>query len=90
MRTLVVILIGYALLGAFVWVAAFINQRRNRRAVDGARTFLWFWLAASIVDLCVGVLLAGYSFRDELAIHLVIFVLPAAAAWYRSRKSRVA
>lgn len=86
MHTLRITLIGLILLSLFVFVAAQINQRKNRPPVDGANLFLWLWLVVSIANFCVGVFIAGYSVLTELGVHLVVFGLPAAVAWFMSRK----
>jgi hypothetical protein len=88
MHMLTVTLIGLLLVLAFVLVARSINKRKNRQAVDGARIFIWFWLAVSMVDFCVGVFVANYPVATEIGVHIVVFGLPAGVAWYLSRKFR--
>jgi FtsH-binding integral membrane protein len=88
MHTLRITLIGLILLSLFVFVAAQINQRKDRPHVDGAHLFIWVWLVASIVNFCVGVFVAGYSILTELAVHVVVFGVPAGVAWFLSRRFR--
>jgi hypothetical protein len=88
MHTLRITLIGLILLSLFVFVAAQINQRKYRPAVDGAFLFIWVWLVVSVANFCVGVLIAGYSVLTELGVHVVVFGLPAGVAWFLSRKFR--
>jgi hypothetical protein len=88
MHTLRITLIGLILLSLFVFVAAQINQRTTRAPVDGARMFIWVWLAASLVNFSVGVFVAGYSVLTEIAVHVVVFGVPAAVAWFLSRRFR--
>jgi FtsH-binding integral membrane protein len=88
MHTLRITLIGLILLSLFIFVAAQINQRKNRPAVDGAYLFLWVWLVVSVVNFCVGVFIAHYSVLTELGVHVVVFGLPAGVAWFMSRKFR--
>jgi hypothetical protein len=88
MHTLRLTLIGLILLSVFVFVTAQINQRNNRRAVNGAWIFIWAWLVVSTLNFFVGVLVAGYSVVTEVAVHVVVFGLPAGVAWYLSRKRR--
>lgn len=88
MHTLRLTVIGLILLSVFVFVAAQINQRKNRLAMDGAYLFIWVWLAISIANFCVGVFIVHYSVPTELGVHVVVFGLPAGAAWFMSRKFR--
>jgi hypothetical protein len=88
MHTLRLTLIGLILLSVFVFVAAQINQRNNRRGVNGARIFIGVWLVVSTLNFIVGVVVAGYSVATEVAVHVVVFGLPAGVAWYLSRKRR--
>ncbi len=88
MHTLRITVIGLILLSLFVFVAAQLNQRKTRAPVDGARVFVWIWLAASIVNFFIGVFVAGYSVLTELAVHVVVFGVPAGAAWFLSRRFR--
>lgn len=84
MRTLLMVLAGVVLALAFHLVAAALNRRGASR-IDGARLFIWIWLAVASVDFWVGVD-AGNSALLELGVHLLIFALPAALAWYLSRR----
>jgi hypothetical protein len=83
-HVLVLIVVGHLLLAAFVLVAALINRRGN--TVDGARQFIWVWLFASIANGAVGVLQAGIPLLNEIGAFILIFGVPAAAAWYLSRR----
>jgi hypothetical protein len=88
MHTLRLTLIGLILLSVFVFVTAQINQRNNRRGVDGAWIFIWVWLVVSTLNFFVGVVVAGYSVVTEIAVHVLVFGLPGGVAWYLSRKRR--
>jgi hypothetical protein len=83
-HVLILIVIGHVVLAAFVVVAGLIN--RNGNAVDGARQFIWVWLVAALANGAVGVLQAGIPLVNELAAFIPIFGVPAAAAWYLSRR----
>jgi len=87
LRTLLVILIGIALLFAFIAVAAAVNKGRHGTPLDGAMIFVWLWLGFVIVDCYVGVR-AGHGLGLELAIHALVFAVPSAVAWYMSRRGR--
>jgi hypothetical protein len=79
-------MIGLVLLSVFVFVAAQVNARKGRKTVDGALWFLSVWLVVSVLNFCVGVFVAGYSVLTEIAVHVVVFGLPAGVAWYLSRR----
>jgi hypothetical protein len=85
MRTLLMIVVGVALAVAFDAVAVLLNRRGGARAFDGARLFILTWLGVVVVDFGFGVA-AGYGLQFELGVHALIFVVPAAAAWYLARR----
>jgi len=85
MRTFIVIVIGIVLAGAFDAIAAMVNDRRVTRGIDGGWLFIWAWLLVAVADFGVGVA-TGHPVLAEMAIHLLIFVVPAAVAWYLSRR----
>jgi hypothetical protein len=87
MRTLLMTVIGIAFAVAFDVVFEMLRRRGRSRAADGARLFIWIWLAITIVDFWVGVE-EGHAVSLELGVHAVIFIVPAAAAWYLSRRRR--
>ncbi|MGZ3323525.1 MAG: hypothetical protein ACXU9C_21480 [Xanthobacteraceae bacterium] len=84
MHVLILIVIGHVVLAAFVVVAGLIN--RNGNTVDGAGKFIWVWLVAALANGAVGVLQAGIPLVNELAAFIPIFGVPAAVAWYLSRR----
>ena len=85
MRTLLMTVIGVAFAVAFDIVVAALHQRGKSRGNDGARLFIWIWLAITIVDFWVGVE-EGHAVSLELGVHALIFIVPAGAAWYLSRR----
>ena len=87
MRTLLMTVIGLALAVAFDVVLEMLRRRGKSRGADGAQLFIWIWLAITSVDLWVGVE-EGHGVSLELGVHAVIFIVPAAAAWYLSRRRR--
>jgi len=74
MRTLVIIIIGLALAALVVWLTP------NSRRLLAAALFSLVWLGASIINLRIG-MSHGYTFAQELPIHLVLFGIPVLAAW---------
>ena len=80
MRTVIAIVLGLIILGLFLLAA-------RRPGAGGPRlltVFVVVWLVACAADLTVGVT-HGYGFGEELAIHLLIFAVPAAAALVLAR-----
>jgi len=60
----------------------------GREGQDGARVFIWAWLAAALLNAAVGVVHAGIPVVKELGAFVPIFGIPAAAAWYLAYKVR--
>ena len=87
MRTLLVIIIGIAVLFAVIAIVSALNKGRSGKPIDGAITFLWLWLVFAITDGYVGVN-AGHDLGLELALHALVFAVPAALAWHLSRRGR--
>lgn len=81
MRTLVIILIGLALLAAFLLLS------KPRKRGQAALAFIGVWLVASGVNLGIG-LSHGYSLAEELLVHAALFGIPAVAALAAWRKCR--
>lgn len=82
MHTVYVIGGGLILLALFVIIARVSNRRL-------ASLLPWYWaawLAATLVNLWVGVTQAGYTVAEELPIQLVVFAIPALFAWLVARK----
>ncbi len=78
MHTVMIVTAGLILLGVFCG----IGQARDgaygvRQAV---RRFLPVWFIASIINLGVGVLSAGYTVAQELPILVPVFGIPALVA----------
>jgi hypothetical protein len=87
LRTLLVIVIGIAMLFAVIAIVSALNKGRSGKPIDGATTFVWLWLVFAITDCYVGVN-AGHDLGLELAIHALIFAVPVGLAWYLWRRSR--
>ncbi len=86
MRTAIIILGGFLLLGICVLVGRWIGGDNTKAMVVAAQVFIPIWLAAAGINMWVGVAHAGYSVAEELPIFLVIFALPASAAafvWWK-------
>lgn len=87
MRTAIIILGGFVLLGILVLVGRIAGgESADKAMVIAAQVFIPVWLALAGVNMWVGVAKAGYSVGEELPIFLLIFALPAAAAafiWWK-------
>jgi hypothetical protein len=79
-RTLVVIAIGLVLSSTLVFAIDHLGKGK----ITGAIVFMVAWLIFCAVDYSNGVK-AGYSARDELGIHILIFALPTLSAWLAAR-----
>ena len=86
MHTLIVIAIGFGLLGLCALVG-----RMAGGAAGTATAFLVFiplWLIGAGVNMYIGVTRAGYSVAAEMPIFLIVFAIPVVAAlfaWYKVR-----
>jgi hypothetical protein len=85
MRTLLMMAIGVVLALVFDAFIAALHRRGIRRGASGAVPFIWIWLAVASVDFWVGVD-AGNAVSLELGVHLLVFAVPAALAWYLARR----
>jgi hypothetical protein len=88
MRTLVIILAGFALWALCLGVAKVVSGSTRASVTAATAIFVALWFVAAAVNLWVGVARAGYSFFEELPIFLVIFLLPACAALFSQRRAR--
>ena len=79
MRTLLIVLIGFALWAACLWVANLVGKGGSSSTVATA-VFVAIWFVAAALNMWIGVSHAGYSFQEELPIFLLIFFLPAVVA----------
>ena len=79
MRTAMIILAGLILWGVCVGAAKMVAH--SSRAVGVATVaFVVVWFCVAAVNMYFGVARAGYAFREELPIFLVIFLVPAIVA----------
>ena len=79
MRTLLIVLIGFALWAACLWVANLVGKSGSSMTVATA-IFVAIWFVAAALNMWIGISHAGYSFQEELPIFLLIFLLPAVVA----------
>ena len=84
MRTIIIIVGGFVLLGLSVLAARWIGTGTSSM-VTAAKVFIPIWLVVALVNLWMGTR-AGYSVTEELPILLLIFAAPAAVAallWWK-------
>ncbi len=84
MHTLFVVFAGLTLLFVFILVSRLIN--RSGGGAGGARAFIWVWGLIATANAVTGVIRAGISPLIELVVFLVVFGVPAAIAWFASKK----
>ena len=78
MHILIVVIGGLAALAMFYFASGMVG----RSGAAGAALFIWVWLVASILNGAVGVLRVGIPIVNEIGAFVLIFGIPAAAAWY--------
>ena len=78
MHTIIVVAIGFSLLGLCALVGYFLDGSHG--IVTAALVFLPQWLVGAGINMYLGVKRAGYSVSEEAPIFLVVFGVPAAAA----------
>jgi len=78
MRTAIILGIGFVLLGLCLWLGWSTGGAARLRMA--ALLFLALWFIATAVNMYIGVTRAGYTFREELPIFLLLFGVPAAVA----------
>lgn len=86
MRTMVIILGGFLLLGLALLAGRWIGDTGTGPMVTAAKVFLPIWLVVALLNMWMGVARAGYSVTEELPIFLLIFAVPAAVAvfiWWK-------
>jgi hypothetical protein len=81
MRTTIVIVVGFILIGLFVLVGRWMGGAGTSSIVTAAKVFIPIWLVVALVNMWMGTRV-GYSVAEELPIFLLIFAAPAAAALF--------
>ena len=84
MHIVMVTAIGLLLLGAFALGGYLLNKTAG--VANAAFYFVWFWLAASIVNGIFGTVRAGIPVINEIGAFIPIFGIPAAIAFYLLRR----
>ena len=80
MRTLMFLLGGLALWGACLGIARLVASASASSMTIATTVFAAIWFVVAAANMWLGVSSAGYSFREELPIFLLIFLVPVAVA----------
>ncbi|HEU4343032.1 MAG TPA: hypothetical protein VFU31_15875 [Candidatus Binatia bacterium] len=81
MRTTLIIVGGFILIGLSLLAARWIGGTGTSAMVRAAKVFIPIWFVVALVNMWMGTR-AGYSVAEELPIFLLIFAAPAAAALF--------
>jgi len=79
-RAVIIIFGGLVLWAACLGIAKLLASSSNLSTTAATAAFVALWLVAAASNMWIGVSQAGYSFKEELPIFLLIFLLPAAVA----------
>jgi hypothetical protein len=80
MRTMIIILGGFVLWAVCLGMAKLLANTSTSSTTIATAAFVAIWFVAAASNMWVGVSQAGYSFREELPIFLLIFLLPSVVA----------
>jgi hypothetical protein len=80
MRTALIILAGFLVWGVCLGMAKVAAGGSESSTNLATGIFVAVWFVAAGVNMWMGVTKAGYSFREELPIFLVIFLVPSLVA----------
>ena len=84
MHTVMVSAAGFALLAVFCAIGW--SRAREAGLARAARAFIPVWLVATLANVTVGVVSAGYTVMQELPVLIVTFCVPALVAWLLARR----
>jgi hypothetical protein len=79
-RTLIIIVIGFALWGACLGVGKLLGGGRPNALSAATIVFAVLWFGVAAWNMWNGVTHAGYSVSEELPIFFLIFLLPVIVA----------
>ena len=82
MRTAIIMAVGFVLWAACLGVAKLLASSSTSSMITATAAFVVLWFVAAAANMWMGVSQAGYSFREELPIFLLIFLLPSAVAMF--------
>jgi hypothetical protein len=82
MRTLIIIVIGFVIWGVCLGLARLLTDASAASVSVATVAFVAIWSIVAAANMWMGIARAGYTFRDELPIFLLIFLLPVATALF--------
>jgi hypothetical protein len=82
MRTAIIIAVGFVLWAGCLGVAKLLSSSSTSSMITATVAFVVVWFVVAAANMWMGVSQAGYSFREELPIFLLIFLLPSAVAMF--------
>jgi hypothetical protein len=85
MHTLLMTSAGLVLLALLVGAAKLLGSS-SWTIGRATRLFIPVWLVIAIGNMLVGMYSAGIPFLTELLVLVVVFGVPAAAAWYLGQR----
>jgi hypothetical protein len=80
MRTAIILLGGLVLWAVCLGIGKLVAGASASSMTTATIAFVAIWFVAAAVNMWIGMSQAGYSFKEELPIFLLIFLLPVAVA----------
>jgi hypothetical protein len=80
LRTALIIVGGFVLWGVCLGIARVAASSSSSAIGAATSIFVVLWFGAAALNMWMGVAKAGYSFREELPIFLLIFLVPSLVA----------
>ncbi|HEY7459610.1 MAG TPA: hypothetical protein VH765_12740 [Xanthobacteraceae bacterium] len=88
MVILILVAAGLVLLAVFVLAARLLSRMRGGQTLDPAGLFTGVWLVVALLNGYNGWANYGIPLINEIGAFIPIFGIPAAAAWYWSRRGK--
>jgi hypothetical protein len=82
MRSLMIILGGLVFWLSCLGLAKYFGSAYPNAMDYATKAFIAIWFLVAALNMWVGISQAGYSFKEELPIFLLIFLLPVAIALF--------
>ncbi len=80
MRTVIILVAGLCLFAAIALFSKLFSNYYASSTTWGVSAFLAVWLVATGFNMWVGVNQGGYTYKEELPIMLLLYVVPALVA----------